>query len=339
MKFVVIGLGSMGKRRIRNLIANGQKEIVATDLREDRQKEAEEKYGIRTVDISEFTDELKKADAAIISVPPDRHMEYAHKAFELGKHCFIEASVVDEGIKELIEKSKTNNKIKICPSCTLRFHPSIKLIKSIVESGDIGKLSNFCYHSGQYLPDWHPWENVSDFYVSKMETGGCREIVPFELTWLNWVFGPVSSISGFKGKTVDVGADIDDVYAMLLRYKSGLIGTLLVDVVSRYAVRRITLNGEKGQIIWDWNSRRVEVYNSQSEKWQYFEEPQGCAETGYNSNIIEEMYINEIKSFIDAINGKSDFPSTLEEDHDILKLLYAAEDSDQNGAACFLKDR
>ena len=43
MKFLVIGLGSMGKRRVRNLLANGEKSIFGFDLREDRRKETEEK--------------------------------------------------------------------------------------------------------------------------------------------------------------------------------------------------------------------------------------------------------------------------------------------------------
>ena len=195
MKFLVIGLGSMGKRRVRNLLANGEKSIFGFDLREDRRKETEEKYGIKTYGNFEEAVKEQKIDAFSISVPPDKHMDYAHYAFEYGIHCFIEASVVDDNMKELINKSKTNKEIKICPSCTLRFHPAIKLIKKIIETGEIGGLSHFSYHSGQYLPDWHPWEKVTDYYVGNKETGGCREIVPFELTWLNWVFGDIEKIS------------------------------------------------------------------------------------------------------------------------------------------------
>ena len=41
MKFLQIGLGSMGKRRIRCLQALGETGIVAFDPREDRREEAE----------------------------------------------------------------------------------------------------------------------------------------------------------------------------------------------------------------------------------------------------------------------------------------------------------
>ena len=48
MKFIVVGLGSMGKRRVRNLIALGDNDIAGFDLREDRCLEANGKYGIKT---------------------------------------------------------------------------------------------------------------------------------------------------------------------------------------------------------------------------------------------------------------------------------------------------
>ena len=57
--------------------------------------------------------------------------------------------------------------------------------------------------------DWHPWENVTDFYVSNQETNACREMVPFELTWIVDIFGYPEEIIGCYGKTMNVGADIN----------------------------------------------------------------------------------------------------------------------------------
>ena len=50
-KFLVIGLGSMGKRRVRCLMALGveSENIIGIDNREDRCVEAREKYGISIV--------------------------------------------------------------------------------------------------------------------------------------------------------------------------------------------------------------------------------------------------------------------------------------------------
>jgi hypothetical protein len=41
------------------------------------------------------------------------------------------------------------------------------------------------------------------------------------------------------------------------------------------------------------------------------------------------MYIDEIRAFIDAARGDGVFPNSLEEDHRVLKLLYAMERSDK----------
>jgi len=322
MGFLVVGLGSMGKRRIRNLIACGVTDIVGLDVREDRRAEAEERFSIKTIKYLDELDNLSYFKAFIISVPPDRHM-----AFDNNISCFIEASVVDEGMKELLDKMKTNDRVKICPSCTLTFHPSIKLIKNLIEGGKIGKVSNFSYHSGQYLPDWHPWEGINDFYVSKPETGGCREIVPFELTWINNIFGEVEKIQGYYGKTIELGADIDDVYSFCIKYKMGVYGAVIVDVVSRSAVRQLIINGDKGQITWNWDERKVKLYDAVAKRRVEYFEPEGHSESGYNSNIIEEMYIEEIRAFIECIEKGRQYPNSFEKDYKLLQTLYRLEAS------------
>ncbi|MBK7627803.1 MAG: Gfo/Idh/MocA family oxidoreductase [Bacteroidales bacterium] len=156
MNFLVIGLGSMGKRRVRCLQSLGYSDIVGFDNREDRRKEAQVKYNIKIIDsingifFSDF-------DAFIISTPPDQHTPYLKMAIDHSKPAFIEASVLLEEVKEINLYNKNNT--FLAPSCTLRFHPMIKDITKIVKEGKYGKVTNFSYHSGQYLPDWHPWKN------------------------------------------------------------------------------------------------------------------------------------------------------------------------------------
>ncbi len=333
MKFLVIGLGSMGKRRVRNLQhIDPNFEVYGVDPRLDRREEATKKYGIKTFASIESVMQLETFDAFVISVAPDLHMTYAHHALELDIPCFIEASVVDDRMAELIEKNKAKQ-VVFCPSCTLRFHPSIKKIKALVVEGVLGKLSHFSYHSGQYLPDWHPWEDINEFYVSKPATGGCREIVPFEMTWLNWVFGDLEEVFGFSEKTIGLNAPIEDTYASVLKYKNGVLGTLIVDVVSRSAIRKLIINGEMGQIQWDWDEKVVKHYNAQTASWNYYHEPKGSAAEGYNANIIEEMYIEEVKNFIDAVNRKETFSNSLEWDYQLLQILYGIEKSGNTGTS------
>jgi predicted dehydrogenase len=315
----------MGKRRIRNLQSLGYKNIIGYDTRKDRRKEAAETYGISVIenlDGFDYSDIL----AVFVSVPPDKHIDYMEIARKNNLHCFIEASVVCDGLSRLADEIEKTD-LKFYASTTLRFHPAVKMIKEFVNNGTLGKISNFSYHSGQYLPDWHPWEDIHDYYVGKKETGGCREIVPFELSWLNDVFGKVNEVSGINGKTIELGVDIDDVYAIALRYESNIIGTLLVDVVSRSAIRQLVINGDKGQICWNWDDGAIKIYSSENGQWTRYETEKGESADGYNKNIIEEMYIDEVQAFLESIQKNLPVRNSLRDDIFTLNCLYSAEKS------------
>ena len=247
-------------------------------------------------------------------------------AIECKKPAFIEASVVLEGLAEINQRAK-DNQVFLAPSCTLQFHPIIKDIKKIVHSQKYGGVTNFTYHSGNFLPDWHPWEKVSEFYVSNRLTGGGREIVPFELTWLCDTFGFPKDIKGFFSKTTDVGADIEDSYSFAMKYPR-TVGSVVVDVTARYAIRNLILNLEHGQIIWRWDNGYFDLYEADDNRWIRFNQPEDKAEAGYNKNIVEGMYIDEVAAFIAGIKNPTAYPTNLDYDIQILKLLHQIENSD-----------
>lgn len=325
MKFLVIGLGSMGKRRIRNLQFLEYKEIIGYDIRRDRREEVENIYKIETID---NIDNIIDFDftALIISVPPDIHHLYMQIAVKHNIPCFVEASVVDYEFEELIALSKSKN-LFIGPSSTMYFHPAVKQINTIIKDKVIGVPTSLAYHSGQYLPDWHIYENVEDFYVSQKETGGAREIVPFELTWITKIFGYPVSVLGIVKKTIEIkGAElIDDTYLSILEYENFTL-TLTVDVTSRIATRKLLINGSEGQVTWDWNNSFIEVYTPQ-EGFYKIDFEMFKAEEGYNKNITEQMYIDEISCFIDGLENNDIYVNTLKKDHEVLKILYAIEES------------
>ncbi|MDD5929220.1 MAG: Gfo/Idh/MocA family oxidoreductase [Spirochaetales bacterium] len=323
--YYVKGLGSMGKRRVRCLLALGAKpeQIWGNDIREDRRKEAKDKYGINIVkDESEL--DFNKIDAIVVSLPPDRHKIGTDIAVKYNKPVFVEASVVLSEVKAIMDNTKN---IFVAPSCTFIFHPMIKEVKKIVESGKFGKVCNFTYHSGQYLPDWHPWENVNDFYVSNRETGGAREIVPYELTWITDVFGFPKEIKGYFRKTGEIGCDIEDSYVSTLDY-GNMLGGLLVDVMSRYPARNLIINFQDGQIQWKWDDEKLSVFDAKTGNTEYIKQQKQPHEEGYADMIGEQMYIDEIAAFLDGINDNKKYPNTLQKDAAVLKLLNSLEESD-----------
>ena len=251
-------------------------------------------------------------------------------AIEKGIHFFVEASVVDTNMDNIKEKLR-NTDIVAAPSATLLFHPAIKMISEIIRNEKLGKISNIIFHSGQYLPDWHTYEKVEEYYVSNPATGGAREIVPFELTWLTNLFGFPEKVCGNVRKTITIeGAEkIDDTYNCLFDYKD-FMATITIDVVSRYATRRLLINGDAKQLLWDWNLNQIQIYNPIKNEWEFVPYEMKSAEAGYNTNIGENMYIDEFNAFIHAMKGKKPFVNSMENDHKVLKLLYAIEQADRD---------
>jgi len=341
MNILIVGLGSMGKRRVRCLQHLGYTEdqIYGFDLRDDRCDEAAEKYGIHVHDQFDQAFGAAVPGAMVISVPPDVHHIYMQKALDLGVPFFVEASVIEDGMEAIIQKAEATG-IRAVPSATMLFHPAIKTIRRIVEEGELGTLSHMSIHAGQYLPDWHTYEEVEDFYVSQPETGGAREIVPFELTWVTALFGFPQRVTGVVGKTIEIkGAEaIDDTYNFILDY-DGFMVTGIVDVVSRSATRRVVINGDRGQLIWDWVEEEVRVFDGESEKWASHSYDMAAAADGYDAKIGETMYIDEVRAFLNAVTEGSAFPNTLEEDLKVLRLLYAIEDASDSGRFVSYADR
>jgi predicted dehydrogenase len=326
MKCLVVGLGSMGKRRIRNLQSIGDVELAGFDPRPDRREEASSRYGIKTFDAFNVALTEFKPNALVISTDPILHMDYAFLALKYGLHCFIEASVVDANRIIQLSESLKNEKLVMVPSCTMRYYPGPIAIRDVIRAGKIGKPLSLNYLTGQFLPDWHPWENIRDFYVSNRETGGAREIVPFELTWLNEIFGEPSPLACVKDKITDIDADIDDIYCCLLRYPGGMLANITIEVVSRpKAIRELNILGSAGRLVFSADNNCVRYISVGDEDWTYIDLGSGTIEKGYINP--EEPYISEMIDFLKAVNqlNPTVFPNDLDSDARVLSLLNILE--------------
>lgn len=335
LTFLIVGLGSMGKRRVRNLLFNGQRQIIGFDIRPDRMKEAEAKYGIETIaNLNKLSD--KDYDVLIISTPPDQHGDYIRMALKKEKHFFVEHPTSDDGYEDIFS-AQGRSALVMTPSCTMRFYAPIKMIKNILEKKRIGKILAFQYHMGQYLPDWHPWEDYRQVYFSKKETGACREMLPFELIWLGWVIdSKVSEISGSINKISDLDMNADDIILAEVKYNNGILGNVIIDVVSRKPFRTLRVLGSDGVLEWERFDSLIKIYDAKSRETKNIIPPEGHPEKGYVNE--EEMYNDEIRAFLDAIDGKGRFPHTFVDSHHFLKTLYALEKSSRTGKAVSLKE-
>ena len=323
MKILVVGLGSMGKRRIRNLQHLGIENIIGCDIRKDRLNEAITKYNIKA--FTKFEKALlENPEIVIISLPPKLHIDYLKKCINLKKPFFVELNILSNGLPSIIKQIKENKIIGI-PSSTMRYFEGPKIIKKLVNLKKIGMPLAWIYHSGQYLHDWHPWESIKNLFISEAETSGCKELAAIEIGWLTDTFGSIKSVYNQASKVSKLKTKIDDINHITIEHESGVTGTLVVDVISRIPVRNFRLLCTNGILEWDNVSKIVRYSNIKNKKWITHKLSYKIVENAYINP--EEPYIEEMKDFIDCIKYRKKPKYTFEQDYKNLKVLDAIETS------------
>ncbi len=303
MNIAVIGLGSMGKRRIRLLESIDEKiNIFGVDSREDRRVDAETNHSVSQTFVS-INELLSKVivDAALVCTSPVSHAEIISKLLNNKIHVFTEINLVQTDYTKNVSLAEKFNKILFLSS-TFLYREEIKYIQSVVDKQD--EIINYNYHVGQYLPDWHPWESYKDFFVNNKKTNGCREIFAIELPWIVLVFGPIQSVIARKGKMSKLDIDYPDNYQVIIKHQNGNSGCMSVDVVSRKPVRNLEVFSENCHISWDGSPRGIYNYDfinkttNNVDLYEYVDQ-----DNNYSNFIVENAYKNEVVAFIDAIKS------------------------------------
>ena len=159
MKLLIVGLGSMGKRRAR--LAKGidaSIELCGVDLSEERRTSEE----VRRLGIDAYPDiptavAARHPDAALVCTAPITHSGIIGQLLDEGLPVFTELNLVSDGYTENMAKAKAKG-VPLFLSSTMLYRGETQYIKQQV--AEFKKPVNYIYHIGQYLPDWHPWENT-----------------------------------------------------------------------------------------------------------------------------------------------------------------------------------
>jgi len=320
MNIAVIGLGSMGKRRIRLLKGMSDDfSIVGVDEKPDRRLNAEKDFSIKTYE--RLGDALSEThpECAVVSASPLSHSSIIRECLKNDCHVFTELNLVSDGYEENIRLAAKKDKVLFLSS-TFLYRDEIRHIRK--RTGQANEGLNYIYHVGQYLPDWHPWEAVQDYFVSDKRTNGCRELFAIELPWLIKAFGKIEGFEVLSGKNTALPLDYDDNYLLLLRHENGNKGMLAVDVVSRKAVRNLEVYGEGLYIAWDGTPEGLREYDIEQRELRTVG-LSGSYEhlDSYASFVIENAYRNELEAFMKEVNGESAAEYTFEEDLGVLSLI------------------
>ncbi len=322
MNIIVIGLGSMGRRRIR-LLKQLDKDLYVTgvDSRQERREEAEREFGILTAE--SLDDELARADlkydAAIVSTSPLSHAGIIQSCLNAGVHVFSELNLVSDGYKDNIALAK-NKGVILFLSSTPMYRKEIAYFKKRVQ---VQRLPvTYQYHVGQYLPDWHPWENYQDFFVGQKRTNGVRELFAVEFPWLIDVFGQIKNFQVQKLSVTELKVDFPDTYQILLEHESGSMGMMQVDIVARVASRRFLCTGEEIYLDWGGTEDSLTDWDLSSGKMKKICVYENAKhQEGYSRNIVENAYLEELEEFIGTVEGKTIPRYSFEKDLLLLNML------------------
>lgn len=320
MKALVIGLGSMGKRRIRILKEHTKiEQIFGVDLSLERRVECEKLFNIETYSSIKECCNNNNIDIAVISTSPLSHNNIICECLDFDLHIFTEINLVSDGYEKNIEKAHMKNKVLFLSS-TFLYRKEMDYFKDAVNHTK-GRV-NYSYHVGQYLPDWHPWESYENYFVGETLTNGCRELFAIELPWITKVFGKISSVKVCTDKISQLKLNYNDNYIVVITHENGYKGVLLLDVVTRKAVRNLEIYGENLYLTWDGTPKGLIEYDitKKVEKKINLYQNEDSLED-YNKTIIENAYTDEINTFINVIEGKDQIRYTFEEDKELLEWI------------------
>ena len=324
MKFLIVGCGSIGTRHLKNLKSISTGEIIAYRTRKKKVKQLENESYVKTYsDLTEALDQ--NPDAVLVTNPTGLHMQSALAAANQGCHLFIEKPISNtlDGIDEFMNVVK-KRKLVVLIGCNLRFHPCLQFIKKLLDEKRIGKVISTRVQMGQYLPDWHPWEDYRNMYSSSEELGGGIILDAIhELDYIRWLLGDISEVFSFSDKLSDLDIDTEDVAEILLRFKSGAIGEVHLDYIQRHPSRSCEIIGDGGSIVWNLNEGTVKVYTAEKKKWEVFEQPKG-----YDMN---QTYIDEMTHFISCIEENKETLIGITDGLEVLKIALAAKKSAKKG--------
>src|SRR5688572_24581773 len=137
MKFLIAGLGSIGRRHFRNLIALGEKDIVLLRTRKGTLPDDElAGYPVET-DLNEAL-KRHKPDAVIVANPTSMHLDVAIPAAKAGCHLLLEKPVSHSLERlDVLEKAAKKRGSKILVGFQFRHHPTLNKARELIQSNTL----------------------------------------------------------------------------------------------------------------------------------------------------------------------------------------------------------
>ncbi len=330
MRFLIAGLGSIGRRHLRNLRSLNEAEIILLRSGRSTLPDAELAGMLTEHDLHEALNRHQPA-AVIVSNPTAYHLDVAIPAAEAGCHLLLEKPI-SHNMKRVCQLGSiiAQKKLKVVVGFQFRFHPCLSAIRNLLRDGAIGPVTYVHSHWGEYLPDWHPWEDYRKGYAARNDLGGGVVLTlchPFD--YLRWVVGEIESVSAMTGQLAGLGVDVEDSANVNLRFTSGALGVVHLDYLQRPPSHWLQVTGRDGTIRWDNTDDCVQLYQAHKGEWQTIEPPRN-----FERNT---MFHREMAHFLSCIHGTAEPLVNLDDGIAALRIALAVKKSAVQGTAVRIK--
>ena len=193
MKVGLIGIGGMGFVHFNCYKKMEGVEIAVCDIRVDMAKEKINDESIPVYASYEEMIERENPDFVDVCTPSYMHTDMTVYALGKGKHVLCEKpmSINSDEAKRMIEAEEKSGKL-LMTAHVVRFMSPYVYLKSVVDSGELGKPQHVIMHRLSTAPTWS-WENwMFDEKKSGLVT---LDLSIHDIDFAQYVFGAPKSLS------------------------------------------------------------------------------------------------------------------------------------------------
>jgi len=312
-ELLIAGSGSIGRRHLENLRQLGHDAFLYRSGRRDPRApapQAREEFELgRALDAG--------PRAVLVCNPSALHLAVATTAARAGRHLLVEKPLADSlaGVAELQREVERRDLVALV-GFQYRFHPGLRRVKAWLDDGALGEVVSAQVHWGEDLAAWHPGEDWRRSYAARADLGGgaLRTLChPFD--YLRWLLGEVELVSGLVSQRA-LGLDVEDLAHVSLRFRSGVLASVVLDYLQRPRAHHLELVGTRGRIRWSDADGSAFLHDWRRDRVTPFLPP-----PGFSRN---DMFLDELRHFLACLDGKEAPACPLEDGVQALRVSLAA---------------
>ena len=305
MRFLIAGYGSIGRRHLRNLRALGQEDLVL--LRSHQSTIPEDEIQDVPVETNIENALGHHPDGVIISNPTALHLDVAIPAARAGCAILMEKPISDRPDRiPILMNALSEGGGRLLMGFQYRFHPGLLKLRQLIEEEQIGRPLSFQANWGEYLPDWHPWEDYRKSYSARKDLGGGVALtLCHPLDTIRWLFGDGKAIWGFNGQISDLELAVDDIAEIGMQLENGMVGSIHLDYYRRFVRNDLEVTGTEGILHWNNADALVSLQNEAFPEKKVF-----LPGEGFDRNWL---FLDEMRHFLDVVQYKKQPSCTLED--------------------------